>query len=55
MSDEAKDLLRGLLERIVATRTGSGSTGSQELKRSRFFKTHRGFLRSIPKYKSRRS
>lgn len=37
MSDEAKDLLRGLLERIVATRTGSGPTGANELKRSRFF------------------
>lgn len=40
MSDEAKDLLRGLLERIVATRTGSGPTGANELKRSRFFSVY---------------
>lgn len=40
MSDEAKDLLRGLLERIVATRTGSGATGANELKRSRFFSVY---------------
>lgn len=37
MSEEAKDLLRGLLERKVSGRIGSGSTDAQELKRSRFF------------------
>lgn len=37
VSEEAKDLLRGLLERRVANRIGSGPTDAQELKRSRFF------------------
>lgn len=37
VSEEAKDLLRGLLERRVSGRIGSGPTDAQELKRSRFF------------------
>lgn len=34
MSEEAKELLRGLLERKISSRVGSG--GGQELRRSRF-------------------
>jgi hypothetical protein len=37
MSEEAKDLLRGLLERKISGRLGSGPTDAQELKRSRYF------------------
>ncbi len=40
MSDEAKDLLRGLLERKVSSRVGSGQSGAEELKRSRFFSVY---------------
>jgi hypothetical protein len=37
LGEEAKDLLRGLLERRMRERTGSGPTDAQELMRSRFF------------------
>jgi hypothetical protein len=40
VSEEAKDILRGLLERKVASRLGSGPTGATELKRSRFFSVY---------------
>jgi hypothetical protein len=40
MSDEARELLKGLIERKVASRLGSGPTGAQELKRSRFFNVY---------------
>lgn len=38
VSDEAKDILRGLLERKVSDRTGSN--GAQDLKRSRFLSVY---------------
>ena len=37
MSEPARDVLRGLLERRVSSRLGSGPTGSEEVKRSSFF------------------
>lgn len=37
VSEPARDLLRGLLERRVASRLGSGPTGAEEVKRSSFF------------------
>ena len=39
LSEPARDILRGLLERRVAARLGSGSTGAEEVKRSSFFST----------------
>lgn len=36
LSEDAKSLIRGLLDRRVVTRTGSGPTGADELKKSRF-------------------
>jgi hypothetical protein len=36
LSEEAKELLRGLLERRVSDRRGSGPSGAEELKSSRF-------------------
>jgi len=40
MSEEAKELLRGLLERRIASRLGSGPSGAAELKQSRFFSVY---------------
>jgi hypothetical protein len=37
MSEESKELLRGLLERKISNRLGSGPSGAEELKRTRFF------------------
>jgi serum/glucocorticoid-regulated kinase 2 len=37
LSEPARDCLRGLLERRVAARLGSGPTGAEEVKRSSFF------------------
>ena len=39
VSDPAKETLRGLLERKVSDRLGSGVTDADELKRSAFFRT----------------
>jgi len=39
VSDAAKETLRGLLERMVSSRLGSGVTDVDELKRSAFFRT----------------
>jgi hypothetical protein len=36
ISEEAKELLRGLLERRILSRIGSGPEDAEELKRSRF-------------------
>mmetsp|Transcript_22847 Transcript_22847/g.45946 ORF Transcript_22847/g.45946 Transcript_22847/m.45946 type:complete len:401 (-) Transcript_22847:675-1877(-) len=36
LSEDARDLIRGLLDRKVAARKGSGATGADELKKSRF-------------------
>jgi len=41
MSDDARDLLKGLLERKVSDRLGSG--GASQLKRSRFFSVYGDF------------
>lgn len=38
MSDEARDILKGLLERKVSDRLGTG--GAIQLKRSRFFSVY---------------
>ncbi len=40
VSEEAKDILRGLLERKVSSRLGSGPTDASELKRSRYFSVY---------------
>lgn len=40
VSEEAKDILRGLLERKVSSRLGSGPTDATELKRSRYFSVY---------------
>jgi hypothetical protein len=40
MSEQARDLLRGLLERKISSRTGSGVTGAKELLRSNFFSVY---------------
>lgn len=37
MSDDAMEILRGLLERKVIHRLGSGPTGAKELIRTKFF------------------
>jgi hypothetical protein len=37
LSEPARDCLRGLLERRVASRLGSGSNGAEEVKRCAFF------------------
>ena len=36
LADDAKDLLRGMLERKVADRVGCGPTGANEMKRKAF-------------------
>jgi serum/glucocorticoid-regulated kinase 2 len=36
LSEDARDLIRGLLDRKVVSRRGSGPTGAEELKKSRF-------------------
>lgn len=36
LSEDARDLIRGLLDRKVSARKGSGPTGADELKKSRF-------------------
>lgn len=36
LSEDSKGLIRGLLDRRVATRTGSGPAGAEELRKSRF-------------------
>ena len=37
LADNAKDLLRGMLERKVSDRLGCGPTGASEMKRTPFF------------------
>lgn len=39
LSEPARDILRGLLERVVASRLGSGPGGAQDVKRSSFFRS----------------
>lgn len=39
ISEPAKELIRGLLERKISDRTGSGPADASELKRSKFFST----------------
>ena len=39
LSENAKDLLRGMLERKVSDRLGCGPTGASEMKRTPFFST----------------
>jgi hypothetical protein len=36
LSEDARDLIRGLLDRKVLSRKGSGPSGAEELKKSRF-------------------
>jgi hypothetical protein len=40
VSEEAKDILRGLLERKVVSRLGSGLTDALELKKTRYFSVY---------------
>lgn len=40
VSEEAKDILRGLLERKVLSRLGSGPTDANELKKTRYFSVY---------------
>ena len=49
LSDEAKEIIRGLLERNIFNRKGSGSNGAEELKKSRFLNLY-DFTKILNKY-----